>query len=115
MRIFFYQALCRIKLLPNVSSLVSSLSQIDEISTNSWQFFILICVIIGLRRCKRRRTAKEDGVPVSVVLVMLQGTAAGQVEGRRVGLGAGVLWQDVHYGHMTGQYARDVTQATVRS
>ena len=94
---------------------VSSLSQIDEMSTNSWQFFILICVIIGLTRCKRRRTAKEDGVSVAVVLVMLQGTTAGQVEGRGVGLGAAVLRQDVHYCHVTGQDARDVTKPTVRS
>ena len=52
---------------------------------------------------------------VAVVLVMLQGTAAGQVEGRGVRLGAGVVRQDVHHGHVTGQYARYVTKPTVRS
>ena len=54
-------------------------------------------------------------MPVSIVLVMLQGTAAGQVEGRGVRLGAGVLRQDVHYCHVTGQNARYVTKPTVRS
>ena len=52
---------------------------------------------------------------VAVVMVMLQGPTAVQVEGRGMGLGAGVVRQDVHYVHVTGQYARDVTETTVRS